>query len=58
VTGKIAALPSHAAIATGGTRVGEQGFYLAPTVITGVRQDDFDRAGGNLRPGHHRADLR
>ncbi|MFC9993696.1 aminobutyraldehyde dehydrogenase [Nocardia sp. NPDC127526] len=40
VTGKIAALPAHAAIRTGGERVGETGFYFAPTVITGVRQDD------------------
>ncbi|MFB7721543.1 aminobutyraldehyde dehydrogenase [Nocardia sp. NPDC056100] len=40
VTGKLAALPAHATIATGGTRVGDTGFYLAPTIITGVRQDD------------------
>ncbi|MFE5285913.1 aminobutyraldehyde dehydrogenase [Nocardia sp. NPDC056611] len=40
VIGKIAALPPHTTVATGGERVGERGFYLAPTVITGVRQDD------------------
>lgn len=36
----IAALPEHATIATGGKRVGDQGFFFAPTVITGVHQDD------------------
>ncbi|MEU1204177.1 aminobutyraldehyde dehydrogenase [Nocardia sp. NPDC005825] len=40
VVGKIAELPAHATVVTGGERVGERGFYLAPTVITGVRQDD------------------
>ncbi|MCS3779475.1 aminobutyraldehyde dehydrogenase [Tsukamurella ocularis] len=37
---KLAALPAHATVATGGKRVGETGFYVEPTVITGVRQDD------------------
>lgn len=36
----LAELPGHATIRTGGTRVGDRGFYLAPTVITGLRQDD------------------
>ncbi|MFG1784145.1 aminobutyraldehyde dehydrogenase [Rhodococcus oryzae] len=40
VTRKIAALPSHARIVTGGKRLGEQGFFMEPTVVTGVRQDD------------------
>ncbi|SEL76634.1 gamma-aminobutyraldehyde dehydrogenase [Rhodococcus maanshanensis] len=40
VTGKIAALPAHARIVTGGKRLGEQGFFLEPTIVTGVRQDD------------------
>ncbi|MGW6374899.1 gamma-aminobutyraldehyde dehydrogenase [Rhodococcus sp. NPDC055112] len=40
VTGKIAALPGHARIVTGGKRLGEKGFFLEPTVVTGVRQDD------------------
>ncbi|MFE3752775.1 aminobutyraldehyde dehydrogenase [Nocardia tengchongensis] len=40
VTRKIAELPAHATVVTGGNRVGERGFYLAPTVITGVSQDD------------------
>ncbi|GGF04240.1 gamma-aminobutyraldehyde dehydrogenase [Mycetocola zhadangensis] len=33
-------LPSHAKVVTGGHRVGEKGFYYAPTVITGVSQID------------------
>ncbi|WP_405133454.1 gamma-aminobutyraldehyde dehydrogenase [Nocardia sp. NBC_01388] len=40
VTGKLAALPPHATVRTGGNRIGDTGFYLAPTVVTGVRQDD------------------
>ncbi|MFD4183295.1 aldehyde dehydrogenase family protein, partial [Rhodococcus sp. NPDC058514] len=40
VTGKIAALPPHATVVTGGKRIGERGFFLEPTVVTGVRQDD------------------
>ncbi|NMD57040.1 MULTISPECIES: aminobutyraldehyde dehydrogenase [Tsukamurella] len=40
VLDKLAALPAHASVATGGERVGDVGFYVAPTVITGVRQDD------------------
>lgn len=34
------ALPDHATVATGGFRVGDTGFHYAPTVVTGVRQDD------------------
>ncbi|WP_232524926.1 aminobutyraldehyde dehydrogenase [Nocardioides mangrovicus] len=40
VMGHLNSLPGHAEVVTGGTRVGERGFYLAPTVVTGVRQDD------------------
>lgn len=40
VSAKIAALPDHAVIATGGSQVGTAGFFFAPTVITGVRQHD------------------
>lgn len=36
----LAELPPHAKILTGGNRVGSKGFYLEPTVITGLRQDD------------------
>jgi len=40
VTGVLADLPAHARVATGGGRIGEKGFFLEPTVVTGVRQDD------------------
>ncbi|MDR1117822.1 MAG: aminobutyraldehyde dehydrogenase, partial [Bifidobacteriaceae bacterium] len=33
-------LPAHAKVATGGHRVGERGYFVAPTVVTGVRQAD------------------
>jgi betaine-aldehyde dehydrogenase len=38
--GVIAALPDHAQILTGGERVGTDGYFFAPTVVAGVRQDD------------------
>ncbi|GAA2729358.1 aminobutyraldehyde dehydrogenase [Cellulomonas aerilata] len=37
---KVATLPAHARVVTGGERVGEAGWFFAPTVITGVRQED------------------
>ena len=40
VSGVIASLPEHAKVVTGGHRVGDTGFYYAPTVITGVSQVD------------------
>ncbi|MHB1064132.1 MAG: aminobutyraldehyde dehydrogenase [Georgenia sp.] len=40
VMAKVANLPAHATIVTGGERVGETGYFIAPTVVTGVRQDD------------------
>jgi betaine-aldehyde dehydrogenase len=40
VQGFLDDLPGHASIAVGGTRYGGHGFYFAPTVVTGVRQDD------------------
>jgi betaine-aldehyde dehydrogenase len=33
-------LPSHAEVVTGGTPVGARGFCFAPTVVSGVEQDD------------------
>jgi betaine-aldehyde dehydrogenase len=33
-------VPDHATVAAGGHRQGDNGFYVAPTVISGVRQDD------------------
>ncbi|WP_108251760.1 gamma-aminobutyraldehyde dehydrogenase [Planctomonas deserti] len=40
VSGAVEGLPEHAVVATGGHRVGEKGFFYAPTVITGVKQTD------------------
>lgn len=36
----IDALPDHATIRTGGRRVGDRGYFYAPTVVTGVHQED------------------
>ncbi|MGP4112429.1 gamma-aminobutyraldehyde dehydrogenase [Streptomyces sp. 4N509B] len=40
VSGYVERLPSHATVTTGGHRVGEEGYFYAPTVVTGCRQDD------------------
>jgi len=40
VEGFMARLPKHAQILCGGTRVGDSGFFFAPTVVAGVEQDD------------------
>lgn len=40
VLGVIEALPEHARVLTGGKRVGEKGFYFAPTIIAGLKQED------------------
>ncbi|MFI5836018.1 gamma-aminobutyraldehyde dehydrogenase [Micromonospora sp. NPDC051300] len=40
VSGFVDRLPDHAEITTGGSRVGERGFFYAPTVVSGVRQAD------------------
>jgi betaine-aldehyde dehydrogenase len=40
VTGFLDRLPDHAAVATGGGRVGDRGFFFSPTVVSGVRQED------------------
>ncbi len=40
VEGFLERAPDHATIATGGRRVGARGFCYAPTVVTGLRQDD------------------
>jgi betaine-aldehyde dehydrogenase len=40
VRGFIDRLPEHASVATGGQQVGQQGFFYAPTVLSGLRQDD------------------
>ena len=33
-------VPAHAKVLTGGHRVGEQGYFFAPTVVDGLKQDD------------------
>jgi betaine-aldehyde dehydrogenase len=40
VAGFIERLPAHAKVETGGHRVGDQGYFYAPTVVSGLRQDD------------------
>ncbi|TDZ80133.1 Gamma-aminobutyraldehyde dehydrogenase [Mycobacteroides salmoniphilum] len=40
VSAALGALPNHAHVLTGGHRVGTEGFFFAPTVITGVAQND------------------
>ncbi|MET9222852.1 MULTISPECIES: gamma-aminobutyraldehyde dehydrogenase [unclassified Streptomyces] len=40
VSGFIERLPAHAKVETGGHRVGERGYFYAPTVVSGLRQDD------------------
>nr|WP_155073881.1 gamma-aminobutyraldehyde dehydrogenase [Streptomyces taklimakanensis] len=40
VTGFIERLPEHAKVETGGKRVGDKGYFFAPTVVSGLRQDD------------------
>jgi betaine-aldehyde dehydrogenase len=40
VTGFVERLPAHAKVETGGHRVGEEGYFYAPTVVSGLRQDD------------------
>ncbi|MFD6418088.1 gamma-aminobutyraldehyde dehydrogenase [Streptomyces sp. NPDC060194] len=40
VTGFIDRLPAHAKVEAGGHRVGEKGYFYAPTVVSGLKQDD------------------
>jgi len=40
VSGFIERLPDHVAVQTGGSRVGERGYFYAPTVLSGAKQDD------------------
>ncbi|MGV1089325.1 MAG: aminobutyraldehyde dehydrogenase [Mycobacterium sp.] len=36
----LADIPKHAVLAAGGKRQGDKGFYIEPTVISGLRQED------------------
>jgi len=40
VSGFIERLPAHARVEAGGHRVGEVGYFYAPTVVSGLKQDD------------------
>ncbi len=40
VTGFLARTPSHASIVAGGAQVGSDGYFIAPTVVAGLQQDD------------------
>ncbi|WP_406416392.1 aldehyde dehydrogenase family protein [Streptomyces sp. NBC_00873] len=40
VSGFLDRLPDHATLHTGGHRLGEEGFHYAPTLVSGLRQDD------------------
>ena len=40
VSGFVDRAPAHAEIRAGGQRVGDRGFFYAPTVVAGLRQDD------------------
>jgi betaine-aldehyde dehydrogenase len=40
VTSVVSNLPAHARIVTGGERIGDAGYWFAPTLVAGVRQDD------------------
>ena len=40
VAGFVDRAPDHAEVRTGGKQLGDRGFFYAPTVISGLRQDD------------------
>jgi betaine-aldehyde dehydrogenase len=40
VSGFLERLPAHATVNAGGHRVGSQGYFFEPTVVSGLRQDD------------------
>src|SRR5580693_2131854 len=40
VRGFLERTPAHASVVTGGEQVGDRGYCFAPTVVTGLRQDD------------------
>lgn len=40
VQGFMDRVPGHAKVLTGGHRVGDKGYFFAPTVVDGLRQDD------------------
>ncbi len=40
VQGFVERVPAHAKVLTGGHRVGDKGYFFAPTIVDGLRQDD------------------
>ncbi len=40
VVGMVERIPDHARLETGGARVGDEGYFYAPTVVSGLKQDD------------------
>ena len=40
VQGFLSRAPSHSTVLTGGKRIGERGYFVEPTVVTGLRQQD------------------
>jgi len=40
VTGFLSRRPAHASLAAGGERVGDAGYFICPTVVADLRQDD------------------
>jgi len=40
VTGFLSRKPKHATLSAGGSRVGDVGYYIEPTVVSGLHQDD------------------
>ncbi|MEO3875082.1 gamma-aminobutyraldehyde dehydrogenase [Nonomuraea sp. B12E4] len=40
VQGFIERVPAHAKVLTGGRRIGDKGYFFAPTIVDGLRQDD------------------
>jgi betaine-aldehyde dehydrogenase len=40
VSGFLDRVPAHAEVVTGGARVGDRGYFYAPTVVSGLAQDD------------------
>ena len=40
VSGIVSRAPEHASVLAGGERVGDAGYFYAPTVVAGLRQDD------------------
>ena len=40
VTGFLGRAPGHSSVVAGGTQVGDQGYFIAPTVVADLHQDD------------------